>query len=170
MCRISQNLAPRAETMWPRNLGNCPCHLQQCVLMEKTKDCHLPVPFLADWGDLQNKNGIDIKQEFESDLVRYHPTVLLVACSPSSSLPRSIPCTHRLTANSPRNRREAWRNILLKFVRDGAKMGGRQGVLNLHSAETEEFMTGGTPKDDYFCFTSLLTTATRTCRFPTLSY
>jgi len=31
-------------------------------------------------------------------------------------------------------------------------MGDRQGVLNLHSAETEEFMTGGTPKVDYFLF------------------
>jgi hypothetical protein len=26
--------------------------------------------------------------------------------------------------------------------------GNRQGVLNMHSAETEEFMTGGTLKED----------------------
>lgn len=173
-----QNLAPRAETMWTQNLGNCPCHLQQCVLMERAKDRHLPVPFYR-LGRSANQEWHDIKQEFEGvNLVRFHRTVfarglwrqrvahLTTTCYSSSPLPRSIPCT----AHSPRNRREAWRNILLKFVRDGAKMGDRQGVLNLHSAETEEFMTGGTPKDDYICFTSLLTTATRTCRFLTLSY
>jgi hypothetical protein len=59
---IKPNWAPRAETLWTRNLGNCPCTLQRCVSNGEGKAAPFARALFA--GHLRIKEWHEMKQEF----------------------------------------------------------------------------------------------------------
>jgi hypothetical protein len=98
----------------------------------------------------------------------------LTTCYPILALPCHVPypVTHR---SSPRNRREAWRNILCpqSLSETERRWGKRQGGLNLHCPRLRR--DGGVydwrdTQKRLFCFTVLLSTAIVTCCFLTSSH